>query len=159
MTLQLDFLATKASFGLVRWNSLALGDKWIYYILRELHWWSSVVWATAVINGNMNFADTLYWLQIATTTASNYSSHNSLSLVFFFPLLTFPLSNTDHPDLKLSMFLSVSLHYRKSFSKMRSAAATHYITASPHYTGLGYFDEWNSLHTWNTSMIVSWFKN
>lgn len=74
----------------------------------------------AVINGDMNFADTLYWLQIVTTTVSNHSSHNSpfltlLNSFFFSPplVLTSPLSNTDRPDLKLSMFLSLSPHYRK----------------------------------------------
>lgn len=62
----LHFPTIKSSIRALCWDSLPLCDKWIYYIL---HWWSSVGWTTAVINDNMNFADTLYWLQIATTTS------------------------------------------------------------------------------------------
>lgn len=112
----LDFSAIKSSIQVLCWDSLTFCDKWIYYIL---HWWSLVVWTTAVINGNMNFADTLYWLQIATTTASNHSSHNSLfiqSAKLIFLTLTSPLSNTYQPNLKLSMFLSLFPHYSKWFS-------------------------------------------
>lgn len=90
------------------WDSMPFCEKWIYYILQELHWWSLVVWTTAVINGNMNFADTLYWLQIVTTTASNHShhSHNSLipppKLCLSLPPPSHFFDPTDHPNLKLS---------------------------------------------------------
>lgn len=92
-----------------------------------------MVWTTAVINGDMNFADTLYWLQIATTTASNHSSHNSLfsrsaKLIFSYPHFPFihnwsPKSKTFH----VSLIISALQKNDSPSSKIRSTAPTYYI--------------------------------
>lgn len=97
-----------------------------------------MVWTTAVINGNMNFADTLYWLQIATTSASNHSSHNSLfsrsaKLDFFlhshllYPILIITRIQ-NFP--RFSHYFSITGNDSPS-PEMRSTAPTYYIMEKP----------------------------
>lgn len=135
---------------------LPFSEKWVYYILQELHWWSLVVWRTALINGNMNFAHTLYWLQIATTTPSN----NSRQFLFFFlasPTFSFlTLSffsfiytwcESDHPYLKHSSFSSLSLHYKKIILRPTKLGQPH-----QHITS------WQSLSAFESAALLWWMK-
>lgn len=117
----LDFLAIKSFIQVLCWDSLPFCDKWIYYFLQERRWRSEVVWTTAVINDNMNLADTLYWLQIVTTTSSKHSSNNSLFLSlqnsFFFSFCSHlflqywpPTCKTRHVSLIIFALQNIILH-------------------------------------------------
>lgn len=133
------------------WDSMPFCEKWIYYILQELHWWSLVVWTTAVINGNMNFADTLYWLQIVTTTASNHSQHSH---------------NSPHPKKKTSSFFFLTFLWSnwppqtKTFHVSLVIPTLKKIILQP--TELGqlhqHITSWRNLSAFEITPLLWWLK-
>lgn len=120
-----------------------------------------MVWTTAVINGDMNFADTLYWLQIATTTASNHSSNNSLvpALPNSFFLNTHisviqywsPKSQTFNVSLIISALQKMILRLQKWGQLHRHSTSW----KKPLWVWECCFDEWSNLLIWNSCTMVS----
>lgn len=111
----------------------------------------------------MNFADTLYWLQIATTTASNHSSNNSP-----FPALPKPFLSRTGSHLRYPMPISPIPNFQR-FShyfcitendpsvfknEVNCAAVVHHGKASLSLGGCC-FDEWSNLLIWSSCTMVS----
>lgn len=107
----------------------------------------------------MNFADTFYRLQIATTTASKHSSHNSL-----FPAL--PYSSFLHSHLLYPILITHILnfpcfsHYfciMKVLHLPKLGQLHHHTTSWKNLMNSRlscYFDGWSHLHIWNNCTVV-----